>query len=89
MQTIRLIYKKDLKKLSIDKKVVSLPKIRVYLGGPVAPSCTINKTKSSSSCLQLELVLFGNDAIFAKGYLGADICGFYDDLLHDIPLQGG
>ena len=33
-------------------------KIRVYLGGPVAPICTINKTKSSSSCLQLELVLF-------------------------------
>ena len=33
-------------------------KIRVYLGGPVAPNCTINKTKSSSSCLQLELVLF-------------------------------
>ena len=30
----------------------------MYLGGPVAPSCTINKTKSSSSCLQLELVLF-------------------------------
>ena len=33
-------------------------KIWVYLGGPVAPNCTINKTKSSSSCLQLELVLF-------------------------------
>ena len=33
-------------------------KIRVCLGGPVAPICTINKTKSSSSCLQLELVLF-------------------------------
>ena len=33
-------------------------KIRVYLGGPVAPICTINKTKSSSNCLQLELVLF-------------------------------
>ena len=32
--------------------------IIVYLGGPVAPSCTINKTKSSSSCLQLELVFF-------------------------------
>ena len=30
----------------------------MYLGGPVAPICTINKTKSSSSCLQLELVLF-------------------------------
>ena len=30
----------------------------MYLGGPVAPNCTINKTKSSSSCLQLELVLF-------------------------------
>ena len=37
---------------------VWLFKIRVYLGGPVAPICTINKTKSSSSCLQLELVLF-------------------------------
>ena len=31
---------------------------KVYLGGPVAPSCTLNKIKSSSSCLQLELVLF-------------------------------
>ena len=30
----------------------------MYLGGPVAPSCTLNKIKSSSSCLQLELVLF-------------------------------
>ena len=30
----------------------------MYLGGPVAPNCTINKTKSSFSCLQLELVLF-------------------------------
>ena len=30
----------------------------MYLGGPVAPSCTINKTKSSSSYKQLELVLF-------------------------------
>ena len=30
----------------------------MYLGGPVAPNCTLNKIKSSSSCLQLELVLF-------------------------------
>ena len=58
MQAMQRIDQKDLKILKIDKKVVSLPKIRVYLGGPVAPNCTINKTKSSSSCLQLELVLF-------------------------------
>ena len=52
------LLKKIIEKLQINKIVVPLSKMKVYLGGPVAPSCTINKTKSSFSCLQLELVFF-------------------------------
>ena len=42
----------------------------MYLGGPVAPSCTLNKIKSSSSCLQLELVLFNYLCIVIPGPTG-------------------
>ena len=53
--------KPSLDALAMTQKKCNFAPSKVYLGSPVAPICTINKMKSSSSCLQLGLVFFVYD----------------------------